>query len=386
MLLKSIKDKQGATTMKKLLGLGLIIFLLPATLLAQGTTYKFDSTILVNESDTIATNVISAGQFIGILGHLDDDLFSASQSIEINGSIRDDALVAAADVTVKGVIGDMLVAAGETVTIDGEIAGDLFIAANEITLTPNAKIHGNVAMAGSEINIEGGTIAGWLRASGDELKLNGEVRRYVELFGDEFNFGENYRSLSSTSITAPHALDRANMGSAPKDLKISVLEEAYWIEGAGLLFNIWLYLSLLLTGCLLMVIFKQTTGDLYLFSKERYLRNTGIGALLIIGVPVIIFVLTLLILTIPISFILMMLYGMALLLGFLLVSVTLGTMGIRYFKSDEDFSDYFWGLALGMIIILLLGALPLFGWLINILLLLFGLGTFVTYLWQLREL
>lgn len=386
MLLKSIKYKQGATTMKKLLGLGLLIFLLPAALLAQGTTYKFDSTILVNESDTIATNVISAGQFIGILGHLDDDLFSASQSIAINGSVRDDALVAAADVTVKGVIGDMLVAAGETVTIDGEIGGDLFIAANEITLTPNAKIHGNVAMAGSEIIIEGGTIDGWLRASGNELKLNGEVRRYVVLFGDEFNFGQNYRSLASTSITAPHALDRKKMGAAPKDLTISVMKEAYWIEGAGFLFNVWLYLSLLLTGCLLMVIFKQTTGDLYLFSKEHYLRNTGIGALLFVGIPVVIFVLCLLILTIPISFILMLLYGLALLLGFLLVSVTLGTSGIRYFKSDEAFTDYFGGLALGMVILLLLSVLPLFGWFFSLMLLLFGLGTLVTYFWRLRDL
>lgn len=369
--------------MKKIFTTSVLVFLLPIFLMAQGSTYKIGSTIRINKGDSIANNVIAAGQFVDVYGYLGNDLYAAARNLVINGHISDDAIVAGRSVTVTGTVGDMLVAAGETVLINGEVNGDLFAAGAEVHIAPNAHIHGNVALAGSRLVFEGGTIDGWMRISGSEVELNGSVGNYVELYGNNFTFGENYQPQSGTTITATEELDRNAMGNAPEDLQIVVNKENAW--GPVFFIGIWFYVSLLITGLILILIFRQTTIDLNRFSTERYVKNTGIGFLLLIGVPIAVAVTFILILTIPLSLILLTLYGLALFIGYLLVAVTLGTRGIRFFKTEETFSDYLWGLALGIIIILLLGLIPYVGWAINLILMIFGLGTLISYFWEMRE-
>lgn len=355
----------------------------PCLLLAQGSNYRFGTTIQIEAGDSLARNVISAGQFINIDGYLGDDLFGAAQIVELKGTVVDDAIVLAEELTVNGSVGDMLLAAGETVVIDGFVEGDLIAAGNEIRLTPNARIGGNAALAAGKVTVEDSNINGWLRVSAGELMLNGTVGNYVELYGDHIRFGNNYRPASSTTITTTRELNREELGSAPEDLNIVVASEEGWV--AGVVFSLWLYISLLITGILLMLVFPQTTSDLYRFTSERYFKNTGIGFLLFLGIPLAIIALLIVVLTIPVSFVLMVLYGLALLVSYLLVATILGTILIRIFKSGEKFTDYYWGLAIGMILILVLGVLPYVGWIINLLLIFFGLGTLLSYFWKLRR-
>lgn len=361
---------------------GVLILIVPMMLAAQGSTYKLGTTVRINEGDTLSTNVIAAARFVDIFGYLNDDLFSASRDLVINGSIEDDAIVAGENITMRGTIGDMLIAAGETVVIDGEVAGDLFAAGNKVRLSSNARIRGNVGLAGNEVIFEGGTIDGWLRVAGNEITLDGTVRRFVELYGNSFIFGDNYAPSSSTSITTQREITAEEIGNAPADLKIVVEKEESW--GATLLISIWFYVSMLIIGIILLLIFRQTTTDLYRFSTESYFRNTGIGFLLFLMIPIVIIILLVLVLTIPLSVMIILLYGLALFFSFLLVALTLGTRSIRFFKAEEHFADYFWGLALGMLLIGILTALPYAGPIINIILIFFGLGTLLTYLWQLR--
>jgi len=222
-----------------------------------------------------------------------------------------------------------------------------------------------------------------MRASGDEITLDGTVGNYVELYGNKFNFGDNYRTESGTTITTTHEIDRNELGAPPEDLQIVVNKENTW--GAAIFLSIWFYVSLLITGILLVLIFRETTNDLHRFSTERYFRNTGIGFLIFLATPIVAIILLILVLTIPLSILLLTLYGLALFIGYLLVALTLGTLIIRFIKAEEAFSDYFWGLALGMIIILILSILPFVGWIINMLLVFFGLGTLVSYFWKLKE-
>lgn len=369
--------------MKKLIIWGVLLTLVPILVMAQGSIYKLGSTIRINPEDSAAKNVIAAGQFVDVMGHLNDDLFSAAENLLINGSVSDDAIVAGRTITMRGSIGDMLMAAGETIIIDGEVFGDLFAAGNEVRLAPNAKIHGNAALAGNEVIFEGGSIDGWLRVAGNEITLDGRVNNYVELYGNTFSFGDNYQPASKTYLTSTRKITREELGNAPDDLTINIEEkETNW--GGALLFSIWFYVAMLLVGFLVMVLFRETTADLYRFSTERYLRNTGIGLLLFIGIPIAIIVLLILVFTIPLSIILGMLYLLTLTFGFLLVALTLGTACIRYVKGEEAFSDFFWGLALGIILILLITAIPVVGGFLNLLLVFFGLGTLLSYFWTMR--
>lgn len=369
--------------MKQFICTGALFLLLPIILVGQGSTYKYGTTVRVNKTDTIPDNVIAAAQFVDIFGHLSNDLFSASRNIVINGSIDDDAIIAGRTVTFSGRIGDMLIAAGETVVIDGEITGDLFVASNKIRLTSNAHISGNVGLAGNEVIFENGIIEGWVRITGNTIFLDGSISGIVKLYGNDFTFGKNYHPLSATIVNTSHRITESDLPNAPNDLNINIEEkEENW--GVALLFGVWFYISTLIIGFLIILLFRNTTGDLYRFSTENYFKNTGIGILLFLGIPIVITLFLVLVVTIPLSIMIMTLYGLTLFLGFLLVALSLGTSSIRYFKSEETFADYYWGLALGIILIFLLSVLPYAGPVINLILIFLGLGTLLSYFWQMR--
>lgn len=369
--------------MKKLLTIILLTLLSNSLVAAQGSVYKSGEFIHVSKTDSIQTQLMAAGQTIEVYGWLGNDLFSAAELLNIDGIISDDAILVGRRITVRGTIGDLLMGAAETIVIDGKINGDIFVAGREIRITDNARIKGNAHIAAASLQFHGGTINGKLMATADNMDLNGTVTNKTQLWGHNFTFGSDYQSDYGTDITSDEQVYRENLGHIPNNLSITINKPSFW---PVILFKIGLYLSFLLTGLVLIRLFQQTSFDLYRFSTERFLKSTGIGLLTFIIVPLVILLLSILVLTIPLSIILISLYGLALFFSYLLVAMILGVMSINYFKDELTTSTYYWGLALGMIVVAILVNLPFIGWFFHALLLFFGLGSLAYYIWMRRNL
>lgn len=360
----------------------LVLFTQEAIAQQSQSNYRMGTTIRINQDDTLSNNVMAAGQLVEVMGYLDNDLFAASRHLILNGEVTDDALVAAQFVSVRGRVGDMLMTVGETVVIDGVIEGDLFAAGREIRIAENARISGNAFVAGAVVNFEGGVIEGALRAAGEELNINGTVHNFVELYTDNVTFGPDYDAAYSTTITSQRPIHRENLENIPDALNFVVRDTDMF---GVIAFQVWFFLSLFITGLILIRIFQQTAVDMHRFATERYWKNTGIGLLSFLLIPMVILLLMILMVTIPLSFILMLVYGLALLVSYLLVAMILGVTGILYFKDEPSTSTYYWGLGLGMIIIAILVNLPFVGWLFHLMLFFFGLGSLVYYIWKMSN-
>lgn len=360
-----------------------LLMLFSQGVIAQQSQYRMGTTIRVNEDDTLYNNVMIAGQVVEVMGYLDNDLFAASRHLILNGTVTDDAIVAGQIVSVRGSVGDMLMAAGETVVVDGPIEGDLFAAGAEVRIAENARVRGNAFIAGGSVYFEGGVINGALRMAGDHLELNGQVNNFVELYSDDVTFGSGYDAAYSTTITSSEPIHRENLENVPESLNL-VVRESNILEIVA--FQIWFFVSLFITGLILIRVFQKTAIDMHRFATERFWKNTGIGLLSFLLIPLAILVLMLLMVTIPLSVIIMLLYGLALLVSYLLVAMTLGAASIIYFRGEAAVSTYYWGLGLGMIYVAILVNLPFVGWLFNILLLFFGLGSLVYYIWKMSNL
>jgi len=369
--------------MKKILFIILLGLGIQSLVIAQSSTYRSGEFIRVSESDSIQTQLLAAGQTIEVLGWIGNDLFSAAELLSVDGNIKDDAIVAGRRISIRGTIGDLLMGAAETFIIDGQISGDVFIAGREIRITNTAQIKGNVYVAAASLIVDGGTIEGQLTAAAGEINLNGIIHNKANLYGNNFNFGPNYEAEYGTDITSDEPVHRENLGNIPENLNITINEPSFW---PVILFKIGFYFALLVTGLVLIWVFPQTTADLYRFSTEKIWKNTGVGLLTFIIWPLIIFLLFILILTMPLSIILILLYGITLLVSYLLVSMILGLMSISYFQKINAISTYYWGLALGIIFVGILVNLPFIGWLFNIILMLFGLGSLVYYFLTMRTL
>ncbi|MDZ7691123.1 MAG: hypothetical protein U5K69_08300 [Balneolaceae bacterium] len=350
--------------------------------MAQQSTYRAESIVRIDSQDTLSNNVILTGRTVEIMGYLNNDLFSASRHFLLNGRVNDDAIVTGQMVSIYGHIGDMLMTAGETVVIDGTIDGDLFAAGREVRVTSRAQIGGNAFVAGGTVSLEGGQIGGMLRVAGGEIMLNGSVNNSVEIYSNDVTFGENYQSTYSTTIHSSEPIHRESLGAIPGDLIIDTKEP----DLIGIiLFQFWFFLSVLITGLILIRLFQKTAIDMSKFATEGFWRNTGLGLLTIIAMPIAILLLAILILTIPLSILLVLTFVLALFAGYILVAITLGVMSILLFTDTAEPSSYYWGLGLGMIYVAILTNLPFIGGILNVILLLFGLGSLVHYIWRMRQ-
>lgn len=365
--------------MKKLLAVFTIAIGVQSLAMAQGSEYKAGDYIRITATDSLQTQLLAAGETVEIFGWLGNDLFSFADFITIDGIIEDDALVAAQNIIIRGTVKDMVAAAGETIIVDSNIEGDLFVAAREVRITDNAQIQGNAYIAAASIIFEGGTFEGILRAAGGSVKMNGTVNNKVIIYSSDVAFGNDYTAEFGTDIYSDETVYRENLGHIPANLSINVEERSVI---PLIFFKIGFYISLLITGLVLIRIFQQTTIDIFRFSTEQIAKNTAVGLLTFIIVPVAVLILIVLVLTIPLSVILILTYGLALFISYLLVAMVLGVMSILYFQEETSPSTYYWGLLLGMVYIGILVNLPFIGWLFQVLLLFFGLGSLVYYIWM----
>ncbi|MGM0587835.1 MAG: hypothetical protein ACQETE_05450 [Bacteroidota bacterium] len=358
------------------------LLLFATTTMAQPATYRAEDVIRIPTQDTLRHNVMLSGESIDVAGYLDNDLFAAARNFTMNGKVTDDAFVASRVVSVYGDIGDMLMTAGETVIIEGTINGDLFAAGQEVRISENASIGGNAFIGAETVILEGGHIEGTLRLGGADVQLNGTVNGAVEIYSNQIVFGEKYRAAYGTTITSSESIHRENLGVIPPDLILKTEESGFW----GLVFmKIWFYLSLLLTGLILIWIFQQTAVDMAKFASEQYWKSTGWGLLSFFAIPIVIILLAILVITIPIALLLALSYTMVLFISYLLVAMSLGVWSIHYVKGEVDPVHYYYGLALGIIYIAILTNLPFIGGIVNAVLLFFGLGSVVQYIWAVSQ-
>ena len=146
-------------------------------------------------------NQFQAGQTITIGSELvrEDDIYLAGETITIDGTIRGDVVVAGRRIAINGTVEGDVIAAGQTISIKGKVGDDLRLAAGVLQIGENAQVTDDTLAAGFSLetqtnsNIGGnlhffgaqalltGSIAQNLKGVMGALELGGTVERDVEV-------------------------------------------------------------------------------------------------------------------------------------------------------------------------------------------------------------
>jgi hypothetical protein len=354
----------------------ILLFFAPVALNAQGSQFRAGDVYRLAQGDSVAGQIIAAGEWIEIAGYAGNDVYAAGSSITIDGNIADDAIVAGSTVTLQGTVGDMLMSASESLLMDGSVSGDLFAAGDVLRLTENGLVSGMLFLAGNDVQIEGAIVNGRTRIAANTVRLDGEFRDHVVIYSNDVVFGPDYNPLGDTKVVSSRELYRENMGTIPENLILEIQKPSAF---PVFMMQLWIYLSMLLTGAVMIYLFKPVTADLYRFSTERFWKNTGIGFLLVILTPISLVLLMFPLITIPLSILIFWLFVISLYLSYLAVAMMLGMQVLGWFRSESAESAYYWSLALGLLIIAALNNVPFIGAVFSILLLFFGTGSFWAY-------
>jgi hypothetical protein len=357
----------------------IILLTLSSEVFAQGSDYRYGDIVRIQAGDTVSVQVIAGAEWVEVNGHIRNDLYTAARQLSIDGSIEDDAIVFGDIITIRGSVGDMVAGAGQTILIDGEIGGDLIMAAREIRFTENARVRGNVSIGAESVYFEGNRIDGSVRLAAKSANLNGEAGGHVLIYSNDVVFGNAYRDGGRTRIVSTEPLYRDNLGNIPPNLQLEVRKPGIF---PVVMFQAWFYLSLLVTGIVLLSLFFPTASDLQRFSTERFWLNISTGFGLFILIPLAIILLVIPILTIPLAVILSILYVLALFISYLMVAMILGFQFMTWFVSEPKKSTYYWALVLGLILIAILNNVPFLGGVFSILLLFFGIGSMGRYIYK----
>ncbi len=366
--------------MKRII-LGMFLSLSTVTILFA-SDYRGAETIRVGVGDTLDQDLFAGGRYVDIFGTVRGDVFAGCQTVTVEGEVTQDVLVGCQHLIIRGKVGDGVIAFAGSVLITGDVHGDVLFFGGELRITDGATIHGNLLAYGGELFVDG-NINGYIKGDCGRASLNANVGEYVELETEEISFGSEYRAGGVTKLTLKKELDEDEVENLPANLEITVKERDRFFESG---FFYWCFFSMLVVGIIFISLLKNFSHDYVTFAGENGWKSLGLGVVFLIAIPIAISVLCVLIITIPVGLIVLAVFLILLYLSAMFSSLYVGKYVLGLLQKNGNSKILILPLIVGLILVFLLAEVPYLGVLIEIAIICFGLGSFITYVWSLKKL
>ncbi len=380
---------------------------IPADEVVDGDLYVTAGTFTLD--GTIKGDLVVTGGEIIINGTVEEDLLAVGPSIIIHGAVLDDVRWTGAALTMNsgGSVGDDLIGAGYSMEMDkgstvggdllfagfqallaGDVSGDADVSANSVDLT---------GTVGGDADIDVGSAEGAPPFNPFMFMPNAPQIPTVSpglTIGDNAQVGGefNYSSPVEADVPAGIDADHEAVSEAPEAAGPTILDH--------ILDAIRSFVSLAIVGLLLLWLLPTFTKGLTDAIETRTLGSLGRGILAVlafmIGLPLLMVVIGIVaaifgLLTLANLVALVILLGIFLVFTLIVtfivmfawvakiaVSVWLGRLIFQ--RTSAGLAEHrFWPFFVGLVIVVILAAIPYLGGLVNILVALFGFGAL--WLW-----
>jgi cytoskeletal protein CcmA (bactofilin family) len=314
--------------------------------------------VVIPAGETVQGDLIASAGTVRIDGRVDGDLVASGGTVTVAGTVTGDALVAAGSTTISGQVdGDLRVGAGQA-RIEGRVNEDVLLGAGQATVASGSQIGGDLIFGTGRMQMDGAVAGSVLGSTGDYTR-GGSV-------GDS---------------------ERVNLAEPAGEQREPTLADR-------LLDVVRRYVSLLVIGVLLVWLLPRLVRGAADSARRRILPSLGFGVLGFIGV--IIGLVLLLLVTILVAVVLGLLSlgsltGITLFAGLLVaailvflfvlaiafaaqavVGLALGRLVVR--GEGHSFGSTLGALAVGLLVVVLVAAIPVVGGWLEALLVLVGLG------------
>ncbi len=342
---------------------------------------------------TVRGNVYRAGGNVRPAMPVKGDLYAAGGRVTLEHPVQGDATLAGGAVTVRAPVGEDLRAAGGDINIESTVGGELYVSGGNITLSNTAVVADAVTLYAGNVSIEG-KINGPLEVYAQKVVLNGEVARDVELNAEQIELGpramlggalrysSNAQFKTAEGVMIGGAVTRGGAMNGRPDMH----RDREWhgqMMGSGtgwagtIASTAVSFVALLAAAALFLIVF---TG----FSRRASVRMLaapwpalGAGVAVLLGTPMLAMLLLITLIGIPLGIVLMMLFPLILLMGWIVGVFCIAQRVQRAIQKDassESSAAMIGFFALTLLLILLLGSLPFIGFLILVTILLLGTG------------
>jgi hypothetical protein len=337
---------------------------------------------------TIGGDQYAAGQATTIVDPVKHDAFAAGYDVALEAPVAGDAHLAGFNVNVDADVTGDLYAAGSSINITGTIGGDVTAFGNTVSLRSPVPVAGNVRLAGASVTVDT-PVTGAALVTAQTLTFNSSVSGDLDFFGENLSFGPNAAVGGIVTIHATKEIPVSTTVAAADRVKFVQLVGPDYATEAGktaehVVRGIWpavwatgmWWLLLGVIGLLFITLATRLVTALETAMHKRPFRTMGLGilgfaatlglvpvfALTLVGIFLLPFVLVFVVIACALAYL-----GGAYLAGI--------RIAVALFPIDTNLNRV-GVLVVSIVLAGLLGMVPVVGWLVTLLLLTFGFGSF----------
>lgn len=332
-------------------------------------------------------NTYITGGNIGIVDAIAADLIAAGGRVSVEAPVAADAALAGGAVDVRAPVKQDLRTAGGAVTVSEEVGGDLVAAGGNVQVRPTARIGGSAWLAGSEVRLAG-PVARGVQVYGRHVVLASEIGGDAEVAAQRIEFAPGARiagNLRYASPEPPVGMTQAQVGGRITRMDEPADRHGVQVHATASTAGAWLnpvfLIGMLAMGAVLFLFFPRAVAGIADTLRMHPGRSVLLGLAFAFTVPPVAMLSIITIIGLPLGISLLLLYPLALLLGYLATAFFLSRRLAAAMKRNESFS--FWRqllfLALALLVLSLALAIPFLGPIIFIVATVTGVGALVVW-------
>lgn len=329
----------------------------------------------------IEEDLYSAGERVEVHAEVNGDVVVAGQQVRIDNQVNGDVLAAGARLDIGAAVLDDVRVVGGEISVSNRIDGDLLAAGGHLRLEHGAAVGGRAWLAGGDIEVNG-NVGRELRAAGGDITLAGQINGNVLIIADTLHILPSARINGNLEYRAAHEADIADPTVISGTVTFIPVEEYREHPGrGGALFGL---LVLFITATVYYLLCPHFSLGTVTTLSARPGASLGLGLALLFITPPLIILLLVTMLGSVLGFMLLLLYPLLLLAGFMTGMLWFGDLLLRVARRVQDAGRGRRILSLtgAFLLLWLLGFLPLLGPLLVLAALLLGSGALLLKLYQ----
>jgi hypothetical protein len=364
------------------------LFLAPIAVNAM--TFRSSDAVSVGKNEVIDGSLFAAGANLSIDGKINGDLICAGQSININGEVAGDVICAGQSININGKVGGSVRAAGNSLNVNGEVAKNLMFAGASLNTTASSSVRWEMLIGTAAANLKG-SVGRDLVGAGANVNLGGSIGRDVTLKLDSKNSTQAGLNLED-SASVGGKLTYTDTKDANISKKAVVRGEVKRLEpklsatggkrgrsaGAWFMGVIYKILSALVIGLVLLLLWGEEVKKILANLATKMQSAFGWGLVVLLITPPLCLLLLITLIGAPLAVIIGVLWLIAICLSKILVAIFVGQKLLERFWQERKESLYT-ALVIGVIVSYLVFSIPVIGWLVALLAIIWGLGSIYLY-------
>jgi cytoskeletal protein CcmA (bactofilin family) len=352
----------------------LILFLSTAAAQERPRQRGSASHATVQASQVVDGDYFAFGQTVEISGTINGDLYASGGQVVIDGRVNGDVLVAGGRVRLSGTVSQDVRAAGGQITIAGNVGRNLTVAGGNVEIASSAVIRGGVVAAGGSVDlaapvggaakIAAGTLIIANRIAGDVEAAVGKLRITSKA---EIDGNVGYWSGQEASVSEGARIKGKIVRKVPPE-RPRFFPAAFF---AWLVFVSINFVCTLILGLLSARFLPRYHQSVITTLRERPWASLGVGFIAAVVLPVVCALLFATVLAIPLALILLVAFFILLYWSRIYAIGRIGESILARLRPASSRASAF---VLGLFVYYILAIIPVVGWLVVPLVILFGLG------------